>query len=173
MQKQVWIKLLHETVDEPTHANGMEHLVQRQGFCFFATLFVNGEVLRRTCERAWVLLCNLTEVIMTRQLQWAWDINHNCWGLHKCDVFFPLARTDAQFLLSEGRNVDFSVLVSKSPDVFMFSIGYMSLRPISSEISQLIDELSKRKFIVNICWFQLLKCGDLLLFFVILPKCRW
>lgn len=97
---------------------------------FLATSSIKGEVLWRTCEHAWVLL---TEVVMTRWLQLAWDINHNCWGLHKCDVFFPLARTQTSFLLHEGRNVDFSVLVSKTPDVFMFSIRYDSSGTATAE----------------------------------------
>ncbi len=126
--------LLHGAGDEAIHM-----LMGRNIFCmgrvsvFLATACVNGEVLQRTSERAWVLLCNLTEVVVTRRLQPAWDINHNCWGLYKIDVFFRLAYRKTQRLLHEERNLDFSVPVSKIPDVFMFSILYISLRPTTAE----------------------------------------
>lgn len=44
-----------------------------------------------------LLLHHFTEVVTTA----VWDINHNCWGLHKWDVFLPLhKRTHAIAALS-------------------------------------------------------------------------
>lgn len=43
-------------------------------------------------------------------------------------LFLPSVYRETQFLLHKGRNLDFSVLVSKTPDVFMFSVLYIFIK---------------------------------------------